>query len=120
MAQVAFTAYVPHNYPADLEPGLEASAFYDPANFTFPAGTHIAEVEIDADTGVTTLVNWVAVDDFGKVVNPMIVEGQVHRSEEHTSELQSLMRISYAVFCLKKKKTKTQDDNKEPKYLSER
>src|SRR3546814_2654164 len=65
-------------YPADLEPGLEASAFYDPANFTFPAGTHSAEVEIDADTGVTTLVNWVAVDDFGKVVNPMIVEGQVH------------------------------------------
>src|SRR3546814_4324440 len=65
MAQVAFTAYVPHNYPADLEPGLEASAFYDPANFTFPAGTHIAEVEIDADTGVTPLVNWVAVDDFG-------------------------------------------------------
>src|SRR3546814_2315703 len=113
-------------YPADLEPGLEASAFYDPANFTFPAGTHSAEVEIDADTGVTTLVNWVAVDDFGKVVNPMIVEGQVHggiaqaqqaeiaalarkgetqiRSEEHTSELQSLMRISYAVFCLKKKR----------------
>lgn len=78
MAQVAFTAYVPHNYPADLEPGLEASAFYDPANFTFPAGVHIAEVEIDSDTGVTTVANWVAVDDFGKVINPMIVEGQVH------------------------------------------
>jgi carbon-monoxide dehydrogenase large subunit len=78
MAQIAFTAYVPHNYPADLEPGLEASAFYDPANFTFPAGVHVAEVEIDSDTGVTRVVNWVAVDDFGKVVNPMIVEGQVH------------------------------------------
>jgi carbon-monoxide dehydrogenase large subunit len=78
MAQIAFTAYVPHNYPADLEPGLEASAFYDPANFTFPAGVHVAEVEIDSDTGVTRIVNWVAVDDFGKVVNPMIVEGQVH------------------------------------------
>jgi carbon-monoxide dehydrogenase large subunit len=78
MAQIAFTAYVPHNYPADLEPGLEASAFYDPANFTFPAGVHVAEVEIDSDTGVTRVVNWVAVDDFGRVVNPMIVEGQVH------------------------------------------
>lgn len=78
MAQIAFTAYVPHNYPADLEPGLEASAFYDPANFTFPAGVHVAEVEIDSDTGVTRIVNWVAVDDFGNVINPMIVEGQVH------------------------------------------
>lgn len=78
MAQVAFTAYVPHNYPADLEPGLEASAFYDPANFTFPAGVHVAEVEIDRDTGDTTIANWVAVDDFGNVINPMIVEGQVH------------------------------------------
>lgn len=78
MAQIAFTAYVPHNYPADLEPGLEASAFYDPANFTFPAGVHVAEVEIDSDTGVTRVANWVAVDDFGKVINPMIVEGQVH------------------------------------------
>jgi carbon-monoxide dehydrogenase large subunit len=78
MAQIAFTAYVPHNYPADLEPGLEASAFYDPANFTFPAGVHVAEVEIDSATGVTRVANWVAVDDFGKVINPMIVEGQVH------------------------------------------
>jgi len=78
MAQVAFTAYVPHNYPADLEPGFEETAFYDPANFTFPSGTHIAEVEIDPDTGTTVIVNWVAVDDFGNVINPMIVEGQVH------------------------------------------
>ncbi len=78
MGEVAFAAYVPHNYPEDLEPGLEENAFYDPANFTYPAGTHIAEVEIDPDTGVTEIVNWVAVDDFGKVVNPMIVEGQVH------------------------------------------
>ncbi|WP_430398723.1 xanthine dehydrogenase family protein molybdopterin-binding subunit [Ferrovibrio sp.] len=78
MAAVAFTAYVPHNYPADLEPGFEETAFYDPANFTFPSGCHIAEVEIDADTGVTKIANWVAVDDFGNVINPMIVEGQVH------------------------------------------
>ncbi|HTK98383.1 MAG TPA: xanthine dehydrogenase family protein molybdopterin-binding subunit [Pseudomonadales bacterium] len=77
--EVAFAAYVPSNYPLDeLEPGLSEKAFYDPQNFTFPAGTHIAEVEIDPDTGVVSIANFVAVDDFGKVINPMIVEGQVH------------------------------------------
>jgi carbon-monoxide dehydrogenase large subunit len=78
MAEIAFAAYVPHNYPADLEPGLDETAYYDPANFTYPAGVHIAEVEVDPETGKTTIVNWVAVDDFGKVINPMVVEGQVH------------------------------------------
>ncbi len=78
-AEIAFAAYVPSNYPLDeLEPGLSEKAFYDPANFTFPAGAHIAEVEVDPDTGVVDVVNFVAVDDFGKVINPMIVEGQVH------------------------------------------
>ncbi|HTO58041.1 MAG TPA: xanthine dehydrogenase family protein molybdopterin-binding subunit [Pseudomonadales bacterium] len=76
--EVAFAAYVPSNYPLDLEPGLSEKAFYDPQNFTYPAGAHIAEVEIDPDTGVVDVVNFVAVDDFGKVINPMIVEGQVH------------------------------------------
>jgi len=76
--EVAFAAYVPHNYPPDLEPGLEASAFYDPINFTYPAGCQICEVEVDPDTGVTEIVNFVAVDDFGTIINPMIVEGQVH------------------------------------------
>ncbi|MFZ5789185.1 MAG: xanthine dehydrogenase family protein molybdopterin-binding subunit [Pseudomonadota bacterium] len=76
--EIAFAAYVPHNYPKDLEPGLDETAFYDPANFTYPAGVHIAEVEVDPDTGVTTIVNWSAVDDFGNVVNPLVVEGQVH------------------------------------------
>jgi carbon-monoxide dehydrogenase large subunit len=76
--EVAFAAYVPSNYPLDLEPGLSEKAFYDPQNFTFPAGAHIAEVEIDPDTGVIDVVKFVAVDDFGKVINPMIVEGQVH------------------------------------------
>jgi carbon-monoxide dehydrogenase large subunit len=78
IAEIAFTAYVPHNYPADLEPGLDETAFYDPLNFTYPAGVHICEVEIDPATGVTAIVDWVAVDDFGKVINPMVVEGQVH------------------------------------------
>ncbi|NIA67127.1 xanthine dehydrogenase family protein molybdopterin-binding subunit [Pelagibius litoralis] len=78
IAEIAFTAYVPHNYPEDVEPGLDETAFYDPLNFTYPAGLHICEVEIDPATGVTEIVDWVAVDDFGKVINPMVVEGQVH------------------------------------------
>lgn len=78
MAEIAFTAYVPHNYPEGLEPGLDETAFYDPLNFTYPAGVHIAEVEIDPDTGITEIKDWVAVDDFGRILNPMIVEGQVH------------------------------------------
>ncbi len=78
-AQIALTAYVPHNYPLDkLEPGLNENAFYDPSNFTYPAGAHICEVEVDPDTGRSKVVQFVAVDDFGNVVNPMIVEGQVH------------------------------------------
>ncbi|MDP3835554.1 MAG: xanthine dehydrogenase family protein molybdopterin-binding subunit [Hydrogenophaga sp.] len=77
--QVALTAYVPHNYPLDkLEPGLNETAFYDPTNFTFPAGTHICEVEIDPNTGVVRIDRFTAVDDFGTIINPMIVEGQVH------------------------------------------
>jgi len=77
--EVAFAAYVPHNYPLDkLEPGLNENAFYDPTNFTFPAGTYVCEVEVDRDTGATEIASFTAVDDFGKVINPMIVEGQVH------------------------------------------
>ncbi len=78
LAEISLAAYVPHNYPIDeLEPGLEETAFYDPKNFTYPGGCHIAEVEIDPDTGVTTVINFTAVDDVGRVINPMIVEGQV-------------------------------------------
>jgi carbon-monoxide dehydrogenase large subunit len=77
--EVALAAYVPHNYPLDkLEPGLDETAFYDPTNFTFPAGTHIGEFEIDPDTGAVAIVNFTACDDFGNIINPMIVEGQVH------------------------------------------
>ena len=78
-AEVAFAAYVPANYPLDeLEPGLSEKTFYDPPNFTYPAGAHICEVEVDAQTGVVYIDRFVAVDDFGHIVNPMIVEGQVH------------------------------------------
>ncbi len=78
-AQVAFTAYVPHNYPIEtLEPGLDETAFYDPSNFTYPAGAYVAEIEIDRETGVVELVNFTGADDFGRIINPMVVEGQVH------------------------------------------
>jgi carbon-monoxide dehydrogenase large subunit len=78
-AQVAFAAYVPHNYPIDtLEPGLNETAFYDPINFTYPAGAYIAEIEIDRDTGTVELINFTGADDFGRIINPLIVEGQVH------------------------------------------
>ena len=78
-AEVALAAYVGHKFDtSEIEPGLKESAFYDPVNFTFPAGCHICEVEIDGDTGATRVVNFTAVDDFGTVINPMIVEGQVH------------------------------------------
>ncbi len=76
---IAMAAYVPHNYPLEtLEPGLEETAFYDPKNFTFPAGCHICEVEVDPDTGVVEVVSFAAGDDFGNIINPMIVDGQVH------------------------------------------
>jgi aerobic carbon-monoxide dehydrogenase large subunit len=77
--EVALNAYIAHKFSGQqLEPGLKEGAFYDPINFTFPAGCHICEVEVDAETGETRIVNWTAVDDFGVLVNPMIVEGQVH------------------------------------------
>ncbi|TCN32036.1 xanthine dehydrogenase family protein molybdopterin-binding subunit [Sinorhizobium americanum] len=76
--QMALAAYTAHNLPPGLEPGLKESAFYDPANFTFPAGCYICEVEIDPETGRTQIVQFVAADDFGNIINPMIVEGQVH------------------------------------------
>ena len=78
-ASVSLTAYVPHNFPHDkLEPGLNENAFYDPSNFTYPAGSYVCEVEVDPATGAVKVDRFTAVDDFGNVVNPMIVEGQVH------------------------------------------
>jgi carbon-monoxide dehydrogenase large subunit len=76
---VTLAAYVPHNYPLEeLEPGLEETAFYDPANFTYPAGAYACEVEVDPETGAVEVISFAAADDFGNIVNPMIVEGQVH------------------------------------------
>src|SRR5438067_1200627 len=76
--QVALTAYVPHNYPEGLEPGLEETSFYDPSNFCFPFGAHACVVEVDRDTGHVKLLRYIAVDDVGNVINPMIVDGMVH------------------------------------------
>ncbi|MEJ2021203.1 MAG: molybdopterin-dependent oxidoreductase, partial [Maritimibacter sp.] len=76
---VTLAAYVPHNYPLEeIEPGLEETSFYDPANFTYPAGAYACEVEVDPDTGKVTIERFSAADDFGNIVNPMIVDGQVH------------------------------------------
>ncbi|HET7669828.1 MAG TPA: xanthine dehydrogenase family protein molybdopterin-binding subunit [Burkholderiales bacterium] len=77
--QVARAAYVPHNYPlGEVEPGLDENAFYDPPNFAFSNGVHVAEVEVDRDTGAVRITGYWAVDDIGTVINPMIVEGQLH------------------------------------------
>jgi carbon-monoxide dehydrogenase large subunit len=109
---VSLAAYVPHNYPHDrLEPGLEESAFYDPLNFTYPSGTHIAEVEIDPSTGVVEIVDWACCDDFGNLINPMIVEGQVHGGiaqgigqalleNAHYDEDGQLITASYMDYCM--------------------
>ena len=110
--EIALSAYVPHNFPHDrLEPGLEETAFYDPLNFTYPAGTHVCEVEIDPGTGVVDLVDWAACDDFGNLINPMIVEGQVHGGiaqgvgqalleNAHYDENGQLLTASYMDYCM--------------------
>jgi aerobic carbon-monoxide dehydrogenase large subunit len=75
--QLASEAYIAKNLPPGLEPGLEASSFFEPSNCTFPFGTHIVAVEVDRDTGQVNILKYVAVDDCGKQVNPLLVEGQV-------------------------------------------
>jgi carbon-monoxide dehydrogenase large subunit len=76
--EVGLAAYVAHNLPDDMEPGLKETAFFDPVNFSFPSGAFICEVEVDPETGETDIVNFTSADDFGTIINPMIVEGQVH------------------------------------------
>jgi carbon-monoxide dehydrogenase large subunit len=92
---VALNAYLAHKFNGqELEPGLKETAFWDPTNFAFPAGVHICELEIDPETGVVTIDRWTAVDDFGKLINPMIVEGQVHGGVAHGIG-QALMEAAY-------------------------
>jgi len=85
IGEIAFACYLPGTYgdiksplPEGVEPGLVETSFFDPSNFSFPSGTHICEVEVDQDTGETKVVKYTVVDDFGTIINPMIVEGQVH------------------------------------------
>jgi carbon-monoxide dehydrogenase large subunit len=78
LAGVAFGAFTAHNLPDGMEPNLEATSHFDPPNFTFPFGTHICVVEVDTETGAVGLLNYVAVDDCGNQINPLIVEGQIH------------------------------------------
>jgi carbon-monoxide dehydrogenase large subunit len=78
LAAIAFAAFTAHNLPDGLEPNLEAQVTYDPPNFSWPFGTHICTVEVDTETGQVEVIQYVAVDDCGNQVNPLIVEGQVH------------------------------------------
>jgi carbon-monoxide dehydrogenase large subunit len=109
---VALNAYTAHKFNGqELEPGLKETAFWDPPNFTYPAGVHICELEIDPQTGIVTIDRWTAVDDFGKLINPMIVEGQIHggvahgigqalmEGARHDSEGQ-LLTASYMDYCM--------------------
>jgi carbon-monoxide dehydrogenase large subunit len=109
---VALNAYTAHKFNGqELEPGLKETAFWDPTNFTFPAGVHICELEIDPQTGVVTIDRWTAVDDFGKLINPMIVEGQVHGGiaqgvgqalleGAHYDDDGQLLTASYMDYCM--------------------
>ncbi|MBZ0161395.1 MAG: xanthine dehydrogenase family protein molybdopterin-binding subunit [Notoacmeibacter sp.] len=109
--QMALAAYTAHNLPDGMEPGLKETAFYDPTNFTFPAGCYICEVEIDPETGKTEIIQFVAADDFGNIINPMIVEGQVHGGIAqgigqallegvHYDETGQLLTASYMDYCM--------------------
>ncbi|MCB1239444.1 MAG: xanthine dehydrogenase family protein [Tetrasphaera sp.] len=78
ITEVALATFASHNYPDHLEPGIDADATYDPVNFSFPHGTHLCAMEVDTETGASTIRKYVCVDDIGQVINPLIVEGQVH------------------------------------------
>ena len=84
MAEISGAAHIPPNeLPADIEPGLEESSFYDPENFVFPFGAHACVVDVDAETGKVTVVRYVAVDDCGPAINPMLIDGQIHGGIVH-------------------------------------
>lgn len=83
LAEVAGAAYIPENLPEGMEPGLEETTFYDPANFVFPFGAHAAVVDVDAATGKVSVARYLAVDDCGPAINPMLIEGQVHGGIVH-------------------------------------
>jgi carbon-monoxide dehydrogenase large subunit len=95
LAEVAGAAYAPENLPDGMEPGLDEQTFYDPENFVFPFGAHACVVDVDADTGKVQVVRWVAVDDCGPAINPMLIDGQVHGGITHGIGQALYERIDY-------------------------
>jgi carbon-monoxide dehydrogenase large subunit len=92
---IAQAAYVPESLPEEIEPGLTETAFFDPPNFVWPFGAHAALVEVDAETGKVTLLRFVAVDDCGRVINPLLVDGQIHGGIAHSIGQALFERIEY-------------------------
>ncbi len=95
LAEASGAAYIPENLPEGMEPGLEETAFYDPSNFVFPFGAHACIVEVDAETGKVDVVRYVAVDDCGPAINPMLIDGQVHGGIAHAIGQALYERIHY-------------------------
>jgi carbon-monoxide dehydrogenase large subunit len=95
LEDVAREAYVPEDLPEEIEPGLAETAFFDPPNFVWPAGAHAAVVEVDVETGKVTVVRYVAVDDCGRVINPLLVDGQIHGGIAHSIGQALYERIHY-------------------------
>jgi carbon-monoxide dehydrogenase large subunit len=96
LAEVSGAAYVPENLPEGMEPGLEEQNFYDPENFVWPFGAHACVVDIDADTGKVEVVRYVAVDDCGPAINPMMIEGQIHGGIAHSIGQALYEQVVYA------------------------
>ena len=95
LAEISGAAYIPENLPEGMEPGLEETTFYDPENFVYPFGAHACVVDVDAETGRVDVVRYVAVDDCGPAINPMIIDGQVHGGIAHAIGQALYERIHY-------------------------
>ena len=95
LAEISGAAYIPENLPEGMEPGLEETTFYDPENFVYPFGAHACVVDVDAETGKVDVVRYVAVDDCGPAINPMIIDGQVHGGIAHAIGQALYERIHY-------------------------
>jgi aerobic carbon-monoxide dehydrogenase large subunit len=95
LAEVSGAAHIPENLPDGMEPALEETAFYDPENFVFPFGAHACVVDVDAETGKVRVVRYVAVDDCGPAINPMLIDGQVHGGIVHAIGQALYERVHY-------------------------
>jgi aerobic carbon-monoxide dehydrogenase large subunit len=95
LAEVSAAAYIPENLPDGMEPGLEETTFYDPENFVYPFGAHACVVDVDAETGQVDIARYVAVDDCGPAINPMLIEGQIHGGVVHGIGQALYERIQY-------------------------